>query len=43
VAYLRVMPIEGGAPKVIAYGIASAPAWSPDGKLLAFVSRADGP
>jgi TolB protein len=45
-AYLRLMPIEGGgAPKVIAYvhGGVSGAAWSPDGRVLAFVSRADGP
>ena len=41
---LRLMPIEGGAPKVIAYlyggqGTINVPSWSPDGTMLAFVSN----
>ena len=44
--YLRLMPIEGGAPKVIAYiyggqGTINVPSWSPDSKRLAFVSNTD--
>jgi dipeptidyl aminopeptidase/acylaminoacyl peptidase len=46
-AYLRVMPVEGGVPRVIAYVFGSEnlgiPAWSPDGTLIAFVSNADPP
>lgn len=42
--YLRLMPIEGGKPKVIAYvyggqGTMNTPSWSPDSKRIAFVSN----
>jgi TolB protein len=42
--YLRVMPLEGGKPKVLAYlyggqGTMNVASWSPDGKRLAFVSN----
>jgi TolB protein len=41
---LRLMPIEGGPAKVIAYlyggqGTINVPSWSPDGKKIAFVSN----
>ena len=41
---LRLMPVAGGAPKVIAYlyggqGTINAPSWSPDSKSIAFVSN----
>jgi hypothetical protein len=44
--YIRLMPIEAGAPKVIAYvyggqGTMNVPSWSPDSKRLAFVSNTD--
>ncbi len=44
--YLRLMPISGGAPKVIAYlyggqGTINVPSWSPDSKKIAFVSNTD--
>jgi TolB protein len=41
---LRLMPVSGGAPKVIAYlyggqGTINTPSWSPDNKHIAFVSN----
>lgn len=43
---LRLMPIGGGTPKVIAYvyggqGTINVPSWSPDSRKLAFVSNSD--
>jgi TolB protein len=45
--YLRLMPVAGGAPKVIAYvyggqGTINVPSWSPDSRMLAFVSNTGG-
>ncbi len=42
---LRLMPIEGGAPRVVArlfggQGTINVPSWSPDGREVAFVSYA---
>jgi Tol biopolymer transport system component len=42
--YLRMMPLNGGEPKVVAYlyggqGTMNVPSWSPDGKKVAFVSN----
>jgi TolB protein len=42
--YLRLMPLDGGEIKVLAYlyggqGTMNVPSWSPDGKQLAFVSN----
>jgi TolB protein len=42
--YIRLMPITGGASKVIAYvyggqGTINVPSWSPDSRMLAFVSN----
>jgi TolB protein len=42
--YLRLMPLEGGTPKVIAYvyggqGTINVPSWSPDSRRIAFVSN----
>jgi TolB protein len=42
--YLRLMPVGGGQPKVIAYvyggqGSINTPSWSPDSKKIAFVSN----
>ena len=44
--YLRIMPVSGGKPKVIAYvyggqGTINTPSWSPDSKRVAFVSNTD--
>jgi Tol biopolymer transport system component len=41
---LRLMPVMGGAPRVIAYlyggqGTLNAPSWSPDNRHIAFVSN----
>lgn len=46
--YLRLMPVSGGQPKVIAYlyggqGTINVPSWSPDSKKIAFVSNSDIP
>jgi TolB protein len=42
--YLRMMPVDAGEPKVIAYvyggqGTMNVPSWSPDSKRIAFVSN----
>ncbi|MGI4831933.1 MAG: TolB family protein [Janthinobacterium lividum] len=42
--YLRLMPLSGGPPKVIAYvyggqGTINTPSWSPDSKRVAFISN----
>lgn len=42
--YIRLMPLDGGEPKVLAYvfggqGTMNVPNWSPDGKRIAFVSN----
>jgi WD40 repeat protein len=42
--YLRLLPVGGGEPKVIAYvyggqGTMNVPSWSPDSKRIAFVSN----
>lgn len=44
--YLRMMPITGGKPKVIAYvyggqGTINTPSWSPDSKRVAFISNTE--
>ena len=42
--YLRIMPVAGGEPHVVAYlyggqGTINTPSWSPDSKRLAFISN----
>lgn len=42
--YIRLMPLDGGKPKVIAYvyggqGTINTPSWSPDSKRIAFISN----
>jgi TolB protein len=44
--YLRLMPVSGGTPKVIAYlyggqGTINTPCWSPDSKKIAFISNSN--
>ncbi|WP_299496855.1 hypothetical protein [Mucilaginibacter sp.] len=44
--YIRLMPVAGGKPKVLAYfyggqGSINTPSWSPDSKQIAFVSNSD--
>jgi hypothetical protein len=46
--YLRLMPVEGGAARVIAYvyggqGTINVPSWSPDSQKIAFVSNTAQP
>ena len=42
--YIRLMPANGGSPKIIAYvyggqGTINVPSWSPDSKKIAFISN----
>jgi TolB protein len=42
--YIRLMPVAGGTPKVLAYvyggqGSINTPSWSPDSKRIAFISN----
>jgi len=44
--YIRLMPVSGGKPKVIAYlyggqGTINTPSWSPDSKYIAFISNSN--
>ena len=45
-AYLRLLSVAGGTPKVIAYvyggqGTINVPSWSPDSRRIAFVTNSD--
>jgi len=42
--YIRLMPVGGGPARVVAYvyggqGTINVPSWSPDGRMIAFVSN----
>ena len=42
--YLKLMPASGGVPKTIAYvyggqGTINVPSWSPDSKMISFISN----
>jgi TolB protein len=42
--YIRIMPVSGGQPKVLAYvyggqGTINVPSWSPDSRQIAFISN----
>ncbi len=44
--YIRLMPVDGGKPKVIAYvyggqGTMNTPNWNPDGKSISFISNSN--
>jgi hypothetical protein len=44
--YIRLIPAAGGTPRVIAYvyggqGTINVPSWSPDSRMIAFVSNTD--
>ena len=44
--YLRLMPIAGGTPRIVVYvyggqGTMNVPSWSPDSRMIAFVSNTD--
>jgi TolB protein len=46
--YIRLMPANGGQPKVIAYlyggqGSINTPSWSPDSRHIAFISNSEIP
>lgn len=46
--YIRLMPVAGGKPRVIAYvyggqGTMNVPSWSPDSRKIAFVSNSGQP
>ena len=45
-AYLRLMPITGGTPKIISHlycgqGTINVPSWPPDSRRIALVTNSD--